>query len=238
MLTKWTLTLADIHCNFAVNFQLPAPWVAEVASGSPLPLELCPESQSFLLKVSRPSFAFWDCPFLPHSLSFPLLRHGPWMAHDSPAVGATFRQQRQATWRHPSGSLLCSCLWFLPPTAQPVVQGVAGGLWLVTFLVPRHRPLWGWVTRGWPQPPMQLSSPNGAFALILEIHAGFQAACLQTVASQLNHDCWSCSVYVVIQFVSIFTKHCAVIPDSVLQLPSLDIYSIFRKYAYKAVEGI
>lgn len=45
-------------------------------------------------------------------------------------------------------------------------------------------------------------------------------------------------MYVVIQFVSIFTKQCAVIPDSVLQLPSLDIYSIFRKDAYKAVEGI
>lgn len=41
-------------------------------------------------------------------------------------------------------------------------------------------------------------------------------------------------VCVVIQFVSIFTKQCFIITDSTLHLSSLDIYSVFCKYACNA----
>lgn len=40
---------------------------------------------------------------------------------------------------------------------------------------------------------------------------------------------------VVTQFVSIFTKQCPIITDSALHLSSLEIYSVFCKYAHSAV---
>lgn len=120
-------------------------------SGSPLPSGLCSESQLFLLKGFQAQVCFLELSLSalsPTLISYPSFHSGfwNWMAHDSPTVGATFRQERPCGDPHQQLPLLSALVSTTP--AQPQVKGLAGGLWLVTFLVPRHSLLWGLVTRG------------------------------------------------------------------------------------------
>lgn len=133
---------SELSQNFAVTLPRPSAHWALGGSRGPLPSRLCSESQFFLLKGFQAQVCYLE---LSLSLSLPYpapsspvllftLAHGPgWPAAEPPLDNR--------------GGQVALTLVSVTP-AQPQVKGLADGLCPVTFLVPRHIPLWGLVTRG------------------------------------------------------------------------------------------
>lgn len=135
-ITKWTLTLAEFCCNFAVTFWLIDLWVAQVTSDSPFPLG-CVLSLGLLTSNGFPGsgLLFRTGPLC--LISCLSLHSGFWlsMASDSPVVGVS------SPLPNPAVSLFSP---LVSATASTASSQRTPRWWPLAspFLVPWHRPPW------------------------------------------------------------------------------------------------